>query len=83
MAARDAYLLSTFRADLAGGWHDHLGVWATLEAAQAYSTQIGGRGDWDTVEYDSVEYWSRGTADPALRHKIEGIAYLGHGAVVD
>ncbi len=70
-----AYLLSTYRPG-AEGYHDHLAVYATLEAAQAYSTQIGGAGDWDTTVYDGLELWSRTTSTPDERHLIEEIAYL-------
>ena len=75
-----AYLLSAIRTDPgARGYHDHLGVWATLEDAQAYSDKLGGVGEWETTQHDSVEYWARDTTTPAISHLIEGIAHIAGG----
>jgi len=67
-----AYLLSTYRRNV-GGYHDHIGVWAELEDAQAYSDTLGGTGAWDSTVYDGVEMWARDATDPAVRHLVEWV----------
>ncbi len=77
-----AYLLSTYRRSVPG-YHDHIAVYATLEDAQMYSTQIGGVGEWDSTVYDGVELWARDTKEPDVRHRIEWVNYYQAAADTD